>query len=73
MEVKIGRSQQEKESLGSQRNRRSVAVVSRVFIPPHESAVVDVQCEEELEEAADRAIWPFREGVAAGVYKVVQK
>ncbi|KAK6044692.1 zinc knuckle, partial [Cooperia oncophora] len=47
-----------------------VAVVRRMYVPPHETALVEVRCEGNNKEIVDRVIWPSREGVAAGVYRI---
>ncbi|RCN24913.1 reverse transcriptase, partial [Ancylostoma caninum] len=50
-----------------------VAVARRVYIPPYDSALVEVQCKGESENVADRVIWPSKSGFASGVFKVVQQ
>ncbi|VDP04324.1 unnamed protein product [Heligmosomoides polygyrus] len=53
-----------------ERNKDNVVVVGRIYNPPNEAAVVDARCEAESAEISERVIWPSREGISAGVYRI---
>ncbi|EYC34973.1 hypothetical protein Y032_1220g3764 [Ancylostoma ceylanicum] len=48
---------------------KRVVVAKRIYIPPHASALVEARCEGES-EVEERVVWPKREGLAAGVFKI---
>ncbi|VDO25396.1 unnamed protein product, partial [Heligmosomoides polygyrus] len=54
----------------AERVTNRVAVTKRVYVPPREVQTVQVCCEGDLAEAAERVIWPERRGIAAGVYAI---
>ncbi|VDL77922.1 unnamed protein product, partial [Nippostrongylus brasiliensis] len=50
-----------------------VVVSKRIYIPPRCMQAVQVKCEGELTEVAERVIWSEKRGVAAGVYAIKDK
>ncbi|RCN39550.1 hypothetical protein ANCCAN_14522 [Ancylostoma caninum] len=48
---------------------KRLMVAKRIYVPPHESALVEARCEGES-EVEERVVWPKRDGLAAGVFKI---
>ncbi|RCN34048.1 zinc knuckle [Ancylostoma caninum] len=48
---------------------KRVVVAKRIYVPPHESVLVEARCEGDS-EVEERVVWPKRDGLAAGVFKI---
>ncbi|KAK6044205.1 zinc knuckle [Cooperia oncophora] len=57
-------------SLIKEENKNKVVVAKRVYIPPHDAALVSVICEEDTKDHIERVIWPSEDGVELGVYTI---
>ncbi|XGW13384.1 hypothetical protein V3C99_000035, partial [Haemonchus contortus] len=57
-------------SSGKEAEGNRVVVAERRYIPPGDTALVEVLCQGETECEAERVIWPSKQGVVAGVFTI---
>ncbi|KAK6041588.1 zinc knuckle [Cooperia oncophora] len=70
VEISIGKKDVGRGEVDNSEREGRIAVVKRIYIPPHETALVEVRCEGNTKEVVDRVIWPSRDGMAAGVFRI---
>ncbi|XGW04219.1 hypothetical protein V3C99_015402, partial [Haemonchus contortus] len=67
----IGKDPREENGKGDRLARKNkVMVAERRYIPPRETALVNVVCEGERDAVTERVIWSCKQGVEAGLYSI---
>ncbi|KAK6017328.1 hypothetical protein OSTOST_17153, partial [Ostertagia ostertagi] len=65
-----GEKSEDKKAKMKENKKNKVVVTKRLYIPPSNTALVQVKCEDDTKSLTERVIWPSERGVEPGVYTV---